>query len=118
MNYRDRTRWLACCVALSGTLPGWAHAAPPDAKANVIVLAQASGDAAQRKFLRDGMTEGEVLLAVGRPDHIDHTNLYWSGRNQHATVWSYFPAAGDAQTLTSVYFLGGKVIKIQRDIKR
>ncbi len=70
------------------------------------------GNAAERKFLRAGMTETEVLYKVGRPD------IQVSGRRKEGRKWSYMPTADDPDTLTTVTFADGKVDRIERKVVR
>jgi hypothetical protein len=70
------------------------------------------GDPAERKFLRAGMTETEVLYKIGRPD------VELSGRRKGGQQWSYMPIAGDPDTLTTVTFAGGKVDRVDRKVVR
>ncbi len=70
------------------------------------------GSAAERKFVRVGMTEGEVVHRLGRPD------VESSGRGRRGREWSYLPADGDADTLTTFTFAGGKVVNVERRITR
>jgi hypothetical protein len=76
-----------------------------DAKPGKSVLA---GDASERKFLRTGMTEGEVLEKLGQPD------MTVGGKNSVAVRWTYMPAPGDPDTITSVTLTKGKVTDIER----
>ena len=70
------------------------------------------GNAAERRFLRGGMTESEVLYRVGRPD------AQVSGRRKEGRQWSYMPTAGDPDTMTTVTFAGGKVDRVERRLVR
>lgn len=69
------------------------------------------GDPAQRKFLRPGMTEGEVLARVGPPDMT-------SGRNRKGQRWTYMPASEDPHTITNLQFEGGRLVDIERKVIR
>jgi hypothetical protein len=70
------------------------------------------GNAAERKFLRTGMTEAEVLQKIGRPD------TQANGRRKEGRQWSYLPVADDVDTLTTVTFVGGKVSSVERKVVR
>ena len=59
------------------------------------------GNAAERKFLRAGMSETEL-----------------SGRRKGGQQWSYMPTADDPATLTTVTFVGGKVDRVERKVVR
>lgn len=87
--------------------------------ASVLLLASASAlalDAGERKFIRKGMGEGEVVLKIGPPDH-EALNRSVRGLPEEKT-WTYFPHARDPQTLTIVRFHGGVVAEVERKISR
>ena len=71
---------------------------------------RAGGDAAARKFIRQGMTESEVLARIGRPDATA------GGSKQHQGRWSYMPADGDPDTVTTITFAGGAVSDVSRKV--
>ncbi len=75
-----------------------------------------AADAGERRFLRDGMSEGEVLMKVGRPDSqsVDSSE----GAKVKETRWIYFPAPGDAQTITTLKLRDGRVVEVRREIAR
>jgi hypothetical protein len=66
-------------------------------------------DIAQRKFIVPGMSEGEVIAKIGQPDMT-------TAKGRKSSRWSYLPAAGDPQTITTVVFDFGKVIDVERKI--
>jgi hypothetical protein len=70
------------------------------------------GDATNRRFIRAGMSEGEVIMRIGRPD------FQTKGHGKSGQRWSYFPAAGDADTVTTITLAGGKVIDVERRVAR
>ncbi len=70
------------------------------------------GDPGERRFLRTGMTQAEVLHRIGRPD------MQLNSRRKEGMQWSYLPAAGDADTLTTVTFAGGMVTRVERKVVR
>lgn len=75
-----------------------------------------AADASDRKFIRDGMSEGEVVMKIGRPD----SESVDTGGGAKVTVkrWTYFPASGDPQTVTTLTIREGKVIEVSRQISR
>jgi len=73
-------------------------------------IGKATGDASGRKFIRQGMTEAEVLTKIGRPDATA------GGSKQHQGRWSYLPAEGDPDTVTTITFSGGTVSDVSRKI--
>jgi uncharacterized protein DUF4124 len=83
-----------------------------EAKIRATSVRSRGGDPAERKFLRMGMTQAEVLHRIGRPD----TQL--GARRKEGQQWSYLPTAGDADTLTTVTFAGGAVSRVERKVVR
>jgi hypothetical protein len=79
-----------------------------------ISASAAAADPAERKFIRQGMSEGEVLMKVGKPD----SESMDSGGGAQVTVkrWIYLPASGDQQTITTVVFQNGKVTDVERKV--
>ena len=79
-------------------------------------LAADVGDATQRKFIEEGMTESEVVLKIGPPDYesVD------SGPHAKVLVkrWTYYPDPKDAQTITILTLRGGIVSFVERTISR
>lgn len=75
-----------------------------------------AASASERKFIREGMSEGDVLVKIGKPD----TESMDSGGEATETVkrWIYLPAPGDEQTITTVVLKGGKVIEVTRKVSR
>jgi len=75
-----------------------------------------AASAKERRFVFVGMSEGEVLEKVGKPDYesID------TGANAAETVkrWIYFPTKDDPETITTVVLCRGKVIQVTREISR
>ena len=78
-----------------------------------LVLA---ADTSDRKFIREGMSEGEVLMKIGRPD----SETVDTGGGSKVTVkrWIYFPAYGDSQTLTTLTIREGRVVEVSRQVSR
>jgi hypothetical protein len=72
--------------------------------------AKARGDPAERKHLRTGMSEGEVLARLGPPDATT------GGKNGKQQRWSWFPADGDPETVTTVTLGSGVVTNIERTL--
>jgi hypothetical protein len=94
----QQTRWVAAVCALA---------------CSVAVAAQ---DARERRFIRQGMHEGEVLLRVGKPDHEAFIRNV-RGQPEEKT-WAYFPHPRDPQTLTIFTLRAGVVSTIERKIVR
>lgn len=75
-----------------------------------------AADAGERKFIREGMGEGEVLFKIGPPDH---EAFIRNERGQpEEKTWTYFPHSRDPQTLTILTFHAGVVTRIDRKIAR
>lgn len=75
-----------------------------------------AADASERKFIRKGMGEGEVLLKIGKPDH-EAWHRAVRGQPDEKS-WTYFPDPRDPQTLTSLRFRAGRVAEVERKIAR
>jgi hypothetical protein len=84
--------------------PANARPTPGDKTAGKV-----GGDPKDRKFIRAGMTEAEVVARIGRPDATT------GGKNRQAH-WSYLPAEGDPDTVTSILFAGGVVSEVTRKV--
>jgi len=85
---------------------------PPKARESAAAVKGRGGDPAERKFLRTGMTEAEVVHRIGRPD------MRQGARRKDGQQWSYLPTAGDAETLTTVTFVNGTVSRVERKVMR
>ncbi len=81
---------------------------PPDDKIS-------SGKAAERRFIRTGMSEAEVLRRIGRPEVDGHAGHKQGKNGKH---WSYLPAAGDPDTITTLTIVGGQVANVERKVVR
>jgi len=78
---------------------------PPDEKIS-------SGKAAERRFIHTGMSEAEVLRRIGKPEVDGHVSRKLKG-GKH---WSYLPAAGDPDTITTITIVGGQVANVERKV--
>lgn len=83
-------------------------------------LALAAGVAcasdAERKFIREGMSEGEVLVKIGRPD--SESNDSGGGARVVVKRWIYLPSPGDPQMVTTITIRDGKVTEVTRQMTR
>jgi hypothetical protein len=70
-----------------------------------------AGDPAERKFLRPGMSEGEVLARIGPPDMT-------SSKNRKGQRWTYMPDPADPRTITNLQFENGRLSEIERKVIR
>lgn len=71
---------------------------------------------ADRKFIREGMSEGEVLMKIGRPD--SESNDSGGGAKVAIKRWIYFPTPGDPQTMTTITIRDGRVTEVSRQLSR
>lgn len=78
-----------------------------DTKAGKAAIA---GDATERMHLRLGMSESEVLARLGSPD------MTVGAKNAPSPRWTYMPAPGDPETITTLMFTKGVLVDIERKI--
>lgn len=81
-----------------------------------VALPALAADAGERRFISDGMSEGQVLMKIGKPD--SESEDTGGGAKIKEKTWIYFPAPGDSQTMTTLVIREGKVIKVSRTISR
>jgi hypothetical protein len=74
-----------------------------------------SGKAAERRFIRTGMSESEVIRRIGKPE-LDARSSRKQGKD--GKHWSYLPAAGDPDTITTLTIVGGLVANVERKVVR
>jgi hypothetical protein len=87
-------------------------AAPTAAKVKAEPRAKKSapaGNASQRKFLRPGIAESEVVAKVGEPDMT-------SGKGKKNARWTYMPTLDDPSTITTLTFENGRVVEVERKV--
>lgn len=91
-------------------------AAPPAAHADggsiPIRTRDATGSVRERRFIRVGMTQAEVVQRIGKPD-VDARNQHGKGQR-----WSYLPRSGDPDTITTVTLVDGRVADVERKLVR
>lgn len=68
--------------------------------------------AGERKFVRSGMSEAEVLQRLGRPD------VTSGGSRKSGRRWAYLPRSGDPDTMTTLTLQGGNVVDVERKVVR
>jgi hypothetical protein len=68
------------------------------------------GDAAERSHLRLGMSEAEVMARIGSPD------VTSGQKNQQRLRWTWLPADGDPDTITTVTIANGVVTNVERKV--
>ena len=66
---------------------------------------------AERRHMKDGMSDAEVFARLGPPD-------FQAGKTGRKMRWTYLPAPGDAQTVTLIRFEDGKVVGVERSVMR
>ena len=69
-----------------------------------------AGDAVERMHLRLGMSEAEVLARLGSPD------MTVGAKNTPSPRWTYMPAPGDPETITTLMFTKGVLVDIERKV--
>ncbi len=79
-------------------------------------VAALAASASERKFIRAGMGEGEVVFKIGKPDHEAMVRVV-RGEPEEKT-WTYFPHSRDPQTLTVLTLRSGVVARVDRKISR
>jgi hypothetical protein len=89
--------------------------APPkrarsDKSARAATTGPPAGNVAERMHVRLGMSEGEVLATLGHPD----TQV--GGKNASSPRWTYLPAPGDPETVTTLTFRNGIVVDVERKV--
>jgi len=87
-----------------------ANGAKPGNDAKPGKSALHAGDASERKHVRLGMTEAEVLTKLGQPD------MTTGRKNGGAVRWTYMPAPGDPETITALTLTKGAVTDIDRKV--
>ena len=84
----------------------------------LLLLASAAfaASAKERRFICKGMTEGEILDKIGKPD--SESIESGGGATETVKTWIYLPVPDDPQTITTVVLKNGKVIEVTRKISR
>lgn len=72
--------------------------------------------ASERKFIRNGQSESEVLAKVGKPDH--ESVVSGPLAPMVTKQWTYLPHRDDRDTTTTVTITGGQVQNVERKITR
>ena len=87
-----------------------AKTAKADKDAKPGKTAALAGNAAERMHVRLGMSEGEVLAKLGHPD------VTIGAKNADSPRWTYMPAPGDPETVTTLTFAKGHLVDIERKV--
>lgn len=69
-----------------------------------------AADAAERRHVRIGMSEAEVLARLGHPD------MTVGGKSGAAARWTYLPAPADPETITTLTLAKGTVTVVDRKV--
>ena len=92
------------------------NAAAPAARGDgrtIPIRARATmGNVQERRYIRVGMTQAEIVQRIGKPD-VDARNQRGKGQR-----WSYLPRSGDPDTITTVTLVDGRVAEVERKIVR
>jgi hypothetical protein len=75
-----------------------------------------AADASERKFIRAGMSEGEVIMKIGPPNSESQDS--GGGAKVSTKRWIYFPDSRDPQTITTLTIRNGQVVEVDRQISR
>ena len=97
-------------AAPSGIREAPAGNATKDKAAKPAKAAVATANAAERAHIRLGLSEGEVLARIGHPD------VTVGARNAASPRWTYMPAPGDPETVTTLTFAKGRLVDIERKV--
>jgi hypothetical protein len=84
--------------------------------ASAACAAAFAADADERRFIRKGMKEAEVVHRIGLPEH--ETFIRNVKGEPEEKAWSYFPHPRDVQTLTIITLKAGVVAEVERKIVR
>lgn len=84
---------------------------PPPPRTERVRKTEAAkpGNPADRRHLRTGMSEGEVVARIGPPD-------LTTGKGRRQSRWTWMPVAADPDTITTVLFDTGRAIEIERTV--
>lgn len=106
----QRANAAAAAAAAAAAKPPTAAAAKAGNDARPGKSARLAGDASERRNVRLGMTEAEVLAKLGTPD------VTAGGRIGGPIRWMYMPAPGDPETTTALVITKGVVTDIERKV--
>ena len=84
------------------------------ALALMLALPALAADAGDRRFITSGMSEGEVLMKIGKPDAQSEDS--GGGAKVAVKRWIYLPAPGDSQTMTTIVIKNGRVEEVNRKV--
>ena len=87
-------------------------AAPKKTAGGELPARKTRGDPAERRHAHTGMSEGEVMARLGRPD------VTASSGRKSKSRWTYLPAPGDPDTITTLYIDHGAVVDVERKLMK
>src|ERR1700674_693400 len=73
------------------------------------------GKAAERRFIRTGMSESEVIRRIGKPEVEARASRKQGKEGKHG---SYLSAAADPDMITTLTMVGGLVANVERKVVR
>ncbi len=82
----------------------------------VVSMAGYAGNVEERRYIHEGMTEAELMYKVGKPDHVEEVQNRF-GAVLHKKL-TYYPVAGDSQTMYIVTVSDGKVSGVEKKVVR
>jgi len=80
----------------------------------IVAWPALAADAGERRFITSGMSEGEVLMKIGKPDAQSEDS--GGGAKVAVKRWIYLPAPGDSQTMTTILIKNGRVEEVNRKV--
>ncbi len=90
--------------------PPPARAASESKRARTEKRAKLRGDPSERKHARVGMSEAELIAHLGAPD------VTSGSKQKHSLRWTWLPADGDPDTITTVTLVNGAVADVNRKV--
>ena len=82
----------------------------------LVALPVFASDATERQNIREGDSEGSVLVKIGKPDSESFDTS--GGAQKTVKRWIYLPAPNDSDRITTITIRQGKVITIDREFVR
>jgi hypothetical protein len=92
------------------TAPAPARSVTESKSAKTDKRAKLRGDPAQRKHIHAGMSEAELIAHLGAPD------VTSGNKQKHSVRWTWLPAEGDPDTITTVTLVNGAVASVDRKV--
>jgi hypothetical protein len=80
----------------------------------IVALPALAANAGELRFVTTGMSEGEALMKIGKPD--SQSEDTGGGAKVAVKLWICLPAPGDSQTMTTIAIKNGKVEEVNRQV--